>query len=206
MTLMEASLLSNHTKRCIRNISSYHSGYFVAFLIFVAFFCSFLYSMCRHLDFVGSVSSFWDTFLNFLRRLENNEYTYQCSFGLSLQALRCEIYGNINRIFLLGSFQCLKYMQESFSYSDFNIFRALGFLAFVNTLLRQIISSIQPHKISKLIINNGIILSVYSIQTIYSVYNWREVVQGLSIEAIEVEEEKALRDDNYRVLPWLTIS
>lgn len=206
MTLMEASLLSNHTKRCIRSISFYHSGYFIAFGIFVALFCSFLFSMLQHLDFIGSVSSFWNIFLDFLRRLENNEYTYQCSFGLSFQAVRCEIYGNINRMFLLGSFQCLKYMQESFSYSDFNVFRALGFLAFVNTLTRQIISSIRPYRMSKLIINNAIIIAVYSIRTIYSVYNWREVVQGLSIEAIEVEEEKLLRDDDYRILPWLTIS
>lgn len=206
MSLLKSSILNTETKRSLRIISYYHSGYFVAFGIIAAVFGSFLYRRMSSLDFLESITSLWDLFATMLRRLENNEYTYQCPFGLSFQAVRCEIYGNINRMFILGSYQCLKYMQESFSYSDFNIFRILGFLSFANSLLRQIIFSIQPFKFFKLIINNIIVLSVCMIQAIYSVYNWRQIIQGISIEAIEVEEAKLLREDDFRLSPWLTIS
>ena len=101
-------------------------------------------------------------------------------------------------------------MQESFSYTDFNLFRVLGFLTFVNTIVRQIISRIQPFKLFRHIINNSIILGVCIIQAVHSVYNWRQIIQNMVVddeEEIEVKGIQILGDKkDYKVLPWLTIS
>ena len=95
-------------------------------------------------------------------------------------------------------------MQESFSYSDFNIFRILGFFAFLNTSIRQLVSIVKPLRLIKIIINNSILLVVHVVNGVYTLYNWRQIVQRLVIEE-EIRNSKKLLKANQELAP-LTIT
>ena len=201
---MRKSIISPDTVRILKGVSFYHSGYFLSSAILSWFFISFILSKLPQINPLDSVIAIWALITDFVTRLENNEYSYQCHFGLSIRSVRCEVYGNINRMLLLTTYQCLKYMQESFSYSDFNIFRILGFFAFLNTSIRQLISIVKPLKLVKIIINNSILLVVHVVNGVYTVYNWRMIVQRLVIEE-EIQNSKKLLKAKQGLVP-LTIT
>ena len=219
-SIIKKPFLYSDTIRSLKVISYYHSGYFVSAAIFIGFFLSFLCSKLPISDFFGFLASTWNTIGVFITRLEKNEYTYQCHFGLSFQTVRCEIYGNINRMFLLGCYQGLKYMQESFSYSDFNLFRILGFFFTLNGVIRKVVKNVRPYRMMKKTANNVIVIGSVIVQAMYTLHNWREIVQGMSLdvsikavgndgdefsEEDEGERKEAIVE-SYRSLPWLTIS
>lgn len=199
------SLLSPENLRTLRGISFYHSGYFISSAIISWFFVSFIISKLQECNFLGMITDSCTVFSNFLTKLENNEFTYQCQFGLSIKAIRCEIYGNINRILLMASYQCLKYTQESLSFTDFNVFRILGFFAFLNTFVRRIFAAVKPYELFKLIVNNALMISVCVVNAVYSVYNWRQIVQEMVMDD-EIVEKKVVFEKGYRGIPCLTIS
>ena len=201
---MRKSIISPDTVRILKGVSFYHSGYFLSSAILSWFFISFILSKLPPINPLDSVIAIWALVTDFVTRLENNEYSYQCHFGLSIRSVRCEVYGNINRMLLLTTYQCLKYLQESFSYSDFNIFRILGFFAFLNTSIRQLISIVKPLKLVKIIINNSILLVVHVVNGVYAVYNWRMIVQRLVIEE-EIQNSKKLLKAKQGLVP-LTIT
>lgn len=201
---MRKSIISPETVRILKGISFYHSGYFLSSAILSWFFISFVSSKLPPINLLESIFAIWTVITDFVKRLENNEYSYQCHFGLSIRSVRCEVYGNINRMLLLTSYQCLKYMQESFSYSDFNIFRILGFFAFLNTSIRQLVSIVKPLRLIKIIINNSILLVVHVVNGVYTLYNWRQIVQRLVIEE-EIRNSKKLLKANQELAP-LTIT
>ena len=201
---MRKSIISPETVRILKGISFYHSGYFLSSAILSWFFISFVSSKLPAINLLESIFAIWTVITDFVKRLENNEYSYQCHFGLSIRSVRCEVYGNINRMLLLTSYQCLKYMQESFSYSDFNIFRILGFFAFLNTSIRQLVSIVKPLRLIKIIINNSILLVVHVVNGVYTLYNWRQIVQRLVIEE-EIRNSKKLLKANQELAP-LTIT
>lgn len=202
--LTSTPIISLESIRILKGISYYHPGYILSSTIILWFFAAYIYSLLPVLSLYGFISSIWITSTVFLARLENNEYTYQCQFGLSISAVRCEIYGNINRMLLLGTFQFLKYIRESFSFNDFNIFRILGFLSFLTTFVRRLISIVKPFIMLKLIINNSIVLAVNMVNAVYSMYNWREIVQGMIIEG--EDEGEISSKNNVASLPRIIIT
>ena len=202
--LVSTPILSLETIRILKGISYYHPGYILSSGILLWFFAAYIYSLLPILSIYGLVSSVWISSTVFLARLENNEYSYQCQFGLSMSAIRCEIYGNINRMLLLGTFQFLKYIRESFSFTDFNIFRILGFFSFLTTFVRRLISIVKPYQMLKLIINNSIVLAVNMVNAVYCMYNWREIVQGMIIEGEDDSEISS--KNNITSLPRIIIT
>jgi hypothetical protein len=146
---------------------------------------SFIWNRLPSFDIFGYISSLWEMFSKFVVSLENNEYTYQCQFGLSLKAVKCEIYGNVNRLFFLVSYQSLKYAQEIFSYNDFNLFRVSMLVHFIFTTVKQLMRMIRPYKTLRLIVNNSIQLVYCVVHGMYCLYNWREMARA----AIEGEDE-----------------
>mmetsp|Transcript_8263 Transcript_8263/g.8251 ORF Transcript_8263/g.8251 Transcript_8263/m.8251 type:complete len:239 (-) Transcript_8263:330-1046(-) len=188
-SLMKKSLISTHTKILLRRLSFYSYNYFLFAAILSLCLVSFIWNRLPSLDIVGYFASLWGMFSKFIVRLENNEYTYQCQFGLSLKAVKCEIYGNANRLFFLVSYQSLKYAQEIFSYNDFNLFRVSMFIHFVYTTVGQLMRMIRPYKSLSLIINNSILLVYCAVHGMYCLYNWREVARAaINEEDDEVEE------------------
>lgn len=199
--------LSPENLRTLRGISFYHSGYFITSAIISWFFVSFIFGNLQEFNFLGTMKDYCTTFSKFLSKLENNEVTYQCQFGLSINAIRCEIYGNINRLLLMVSYQCLKYVQESLSFTNFNVFRVLSFFTFLNTFVRRIFAAVKPYELFNLIVNNALVLSISIVNTVYSIYNWRQIVQEMVMDdEVEVVEKKVVYEKGYRGIPCLAIS
>jgi hypothetical protein len=203
----KSSLLSPENLRTLRGISFYHSGYFISSAIISWFFVSFVVGKLQECNFLGIITDYCTIFSKFLTQLENNEFTYQCQFGLSINAIKCEIYGNINRVLLMVSYQCLKYTQESLSFTNFNVFRVLSFFTFLNTFVRRIFAAVKPYELIKVIVNNALVLSIFVVNAVYSIYNWRQIVQEMVMDdEVEVVEKKVVYEKGYRGIPCLTIS
>lgn len=108
--IMNRSIINDDTKRILRVVSEYHSAYFIISGIILVLLLQFLWSKLPMVN-LDQINIVFDIIFAFISRLENSEYTYQCQFGFSFKAIRCEIYGNINRFLILGTYQILKYTQ-----------------------------------------------------------------------------------------------
>lgn len=182
-------LISVDTKRKLKAISEYHYVYFfTASAILIGTAVTVVYKVSEY-RVLNLLSSFTHSLMDFVLSLEKGETQYTCSFGMSFQAVKCEVYTCVNRSIFYGVMQFCKYIQDAFSFHSFNPFKLFSVLALVYNCIHSIFSRINLFAICKRSLNNSILLFYSLVFGLHAVHHWRDIVRNVSEEERDLPEE-----------------
>jgi hypothetical protein len=188
------------TKQKLKAIRAYDAIYlYLAGAFFTSAIISSFAAMV-YFDVIGVCHNSWISFTTLLSALEKGELNYTCSFGISFQSVKCEVFSSINRGLFYLVMHFLKWLQDSFSPSNgINPFKILSSLSFFYYLLTSVIHVEVLYVIIRRGTNNTIYLFYSLVYSLHAIHNWREIVVNVSDEpAVAAENEEVQnpsRDD-----------
>ena len=187
------------TKQKLKAISNYDSIYLylatgILSSLIIGLFVGLVYS-----DAIGVCQNSWSWFTTLLSALEKGELNYTCSFGISFQSVKCEVFSAMNRGLFFVVMQFLKWLQDSFSVANgINPFKILSSLSFFYYLISSVIHVEVLYVILRRGANNAIYLFYSVVYALHAIHNWRTIVVNVSDEPVvsaENEEVQNPRDN-----------
>lgn len=151
-----------------------------------------------YFDMMGICQSSWTSLVILLSALEKGELNYTCSFGISFQTVKCEVFSSFNRGLFYLVMHFLKWLQDSFSPSNgLNPFKILSSLSFFYYLLTSVIHVEVIYVIVRRGANNAIHLFYSVVFVLHAIHNWRDVVLNVTDEpVVNAENEDVHTRDN----------
>ena len=172
-------LVTVDTKKKLKTISDYDYRYFLlAASILLGFVLMLLYAMYEN-GVIDYSLSLWRYLLDFFVSLDKNETQYTCSFGMSYQAVKCEVFTSINRSILYTVVQFSKCIQDAFSYNSFNFFKLMSVFALGYNSVNSFVSRINLFEVCKRSLNNSIILFYSLVFGLHAIHHWRDIVKAV---------------------------
>lgn len=183
------------TKQKLKAIRGYDNIYlYLAAAIFVLAIGG-SFSAMIYFDIIGVCQNSWTSFTTLLSSLEKGELNYTCSFGISFQSVKCEVYSSVNRGLFYLVMHFLKWLQDSFSPSNgINPFKILSSLSFFYYLLTSVVHVEVMYVILRRGANNAIHLFYSVVYALHAIHNWRDIVVNVTDEPVVAAENEEVQN------------
>lgn len=136
--------------------------------------------------YVDVVTLTWNTVSSaaaLVQALEKGELNYTCSFGLSFQAIKCEVFASVNRGLFYLTMQFLKWLQDTFSAAQgINPFKIASSLSLFYYVLASVLRVEVGFVLLRRSVNNAICLFCATVYALHAVHCWSDIVQHVSDE------------------------
>jgi hypothetical protein len=194
------------TKQKLKAIREYDAIYIYGafFLIFSGMILCFI--IILYLDFISMFWSGWNALASIISTLERGEMNYTCSFGISYQTVKCEVFASINRGMFILLVQFLKWMQDSFSLNNgFNIFKIGSTLSLFYFTFLTIFRVELFYTILRRGFNNLLLLFYATVYSLHAIHNWRDIVVNAPNDepsVVNVNDEAEDAYDGAHAMPF----
>lgn len=184
-----------NTKQKLKAIREYDNIYLYMAGAIMTAGAIFIFGLSYYFQVVTIAYNYGISFGSMISSLEKGELNYTCTFGISFQSVKCEIYSSINRAAFYVITHFLKWLQETFSMSaGLNPFKILSSLSLFYQILTASIHPDVFYVIIRRAFNNLVHLFYMIVYACHAIHNWRQIVQNVQDDTIPVDESNEVND------------
>jgi len=193
------------TKQKLKSIREYDDIYIYGAFVIVFLGVISIFVTISYVDFVPIFWYSWNAFTSLISALEKGEMNYTCSFGISFQTVKCEVFGAVNRALFYLMVQFFKWLQDSFSPSaGFNIFKILSSISFFYYAIMSLFYFEFFYVVLRRGFNNFVLFFYATVYSLHAIHNWREIVMNVPDDqpsVVNVNDEAEDAHDGAHALP-----